>query len=378
MMDNEALMREALNEAQKALYMTYPNPRVGALLVVDGTIMARGYHHEAGGPHAEVECLRNAREKGIDPKGATLVVTLEPCKHMGKTPPCTEAILSAGIDQVVIGTSDPTPEAGGGAEILESNGVRVIRGVLEEECRELIRDFLLWKTEKRPFVILKMAETMDGRIATRTGHSQWISSPESRVLVHRLRSMVAQKGGLILIGGKTFRQDNPSLTVRLSGEENTKSPLACVFTSHLPNATDDYFLIRERPGETIFLSSAAAAASPQAAELRKIGVRVFPVPQFLNGSTDLKGLLRQLYAELSCPYILCEGGGFLGLSLLEEGLVDEFHLHLAPLFLADNEALPLFSGKMPLSLQEGMVFRTSSISLCGPDVHIVLRPKAGE
>lgn len=371
-------MQEAIRQAQRSQWLTYPNPCVGAVLVQDEKIVARGWHHVAGQPHAEVECLNDAREKGIDPALCTLVVTLEPCKHQGKTPPCTEAILKAGIKKVVIGYLDPTDEAGGGAEILREHGLEVVGPVCAEACRDLIADFLVWKTMDRPYLLLKMAATMDGRIATRTGQSQWISCEASREAVHRLRQKIGQAGGLVLVGGKTFRQDNPQLTFRLPDQPQTPQPLACVLTSHLPQARDEFALLQERPKETIFLASAAAAASTQAQELRKLGVRVFPIPQYINGSTDLRGLLKNLYHELHCPYVLCEGGGELAVSLLEEQLVDEFHLHLAPTFLADNDALPLFTNRMPLTLAEAIFLRCTGCEQVGNDVHILLRPKVHE
>ncbi|MCR5814881.1 MAG: bifunctional diaminohydroxyphosphoribosylaminopyrimidine deaminase/5-amino-6-(5-phosphoribosylamino)uracil reductase RibD [Desulfovibrio sp.] len=371
-------MQAAIKAASQSQWLTHPNPCVGAVLVRDEQIVAQGWHHAAGKPHAEVECLRDASDKGLDPSLCTLVVTLEPCKHFGKTPPCTEAILKAGIKKVVIGCMDPTSEAGGGAEILRAAGVEVIGPVCEESCRDLIADFLVWKNEARPYLILKMAATMDGRIATRTGQSQWISCAESRESVHRLRQKIGQAKGLVLVGGKTFRLDNPHLTYRLPDAAPTPQPLACIFTSHLPQDKDEFWLLQERPEETIFLSSAAAAASTQAQELRKRGVRVFPVPQYSNGTTDLRGLLKTLYRELNCPYVLCEGGGELAISLLEEQLVDEFHLHLAPTFLADNDAMPLFNNRMPLTLAEAISLRCTQTRLVGNDVHVLLRPRPDE
>ena len=210
-------MREALALAENGRWSACPNPTVGAVLVRDGQVVARGWHHAAGQPHAEVECLRDAQRQGIDPAQCTLVVTLEPCNHYGKTPPCSEAVLAAGIKRVVIGLYDPTPKAAGGAERLRAAGVEVIGPVCERECRDQVADFLAWQ-QGRPYVILKMAATMDGRIATRTGHSRWVSSEGSRALVHRLRAGIGRAGGAVLVGGGTFRADNPCLTARIPGE----------------------------------------------------------------------------------------------------------------------------------------------------------------
>ncbi|MBQ7608423.1 MAG: bifunctional diaminohydroxyphosphoribosylaminopyrimidine deaminase/5-amino-6-(5-phosphoribosylamino)uracil reductase RibD [Desulfovibrionaceae bacterium] len=373
--DYTPFMREALNKASNARYMTYPNPSVGALLLRDCAIVASGWHTKAGAAHAEIECLRDAQKKGIDPKGCTLIVTLEPCRHFGKTPPCTEAIIKAGITRVVFGLRDPTEQAGGGAEVLRSAGIEVLGPICEEACRDMLADFLVWTKEKRPYTLLKMAETLDGRIATRTGHSQWISSEESRQVVHRLRATIAQRGGVVLVGGRTFTQDNPRLTARIDGA--IKNPRACVLTSTLPDPGAPYALLRDRPNETIFFTTKEEASSKKADSLRAMGVCVFSLP-YTDGLCDLKALFATLFCECHAPYVLCEGGGFLGLRLLTSRLVDEFHLHLAPILLADNNALPLFSGLSPLTIAHALRLRCTQCQTVGEDVHLLLRPKLCE
>lgn len=377
-------MLHALSLAEKGRWLTCPNPTVGAVLVRQGQIVAEGWHRAYGQAHAEVECLHDAQVKGINPAECSLVVTLEPCNHYGKTPPCTEAIITAGIPHVVIGTRDPNPKATGGIEKLQSHGIRVEYGVCEQACRDSIADFLLWHNSARPFVILKMAATLDGRIATRSGHSQWISGEESRTLVHRLRAGVGSCGGAVLIGGGTFRADNPKLTVR---NDNTLAchPLACILTSRLPVPTADSYLLQQRPHETLFLASPAAAASPNAHALRDMGVRVWSVPpqeknprntasSSPNQSPDLEALLCRIRQEAQCPYVLCEGGGMLALSLLENSLVDMFMLHMAPVILGDNEARPLFTGRSPLNMAEALRLRITETQMCGQDLHVTLRP----
>ncbi len=183
-------------------------------------MLAGGWHRRYGGPHAEPECLADARAKGVDPAGCTLYVTLEPCNHHGKTPPCTRAILEAGVREVVVGTADPNPVAGGGADFLRANGVAVRLGVEEALCRELIADFLVWQRTDRPYVYLKLASTLDGRIATRTGHSRWISGPESRAAVHALRARCQA----VIVGGGPLRADAPRLPVRLPGDVPAPGP----------------------------------------------------------------------------------------------------------------------------------------------------------
>ncbi len=369
-------MRRAIYLAQKSRYAVFPNPMVGAVLVKDTCIVAEGWHKQYGGAHAEIECLQNAKENNVDISDCTLVVTLEPCHHHGKTPPCTEAIVQAGIKRVAIGTRDPNPIASGGIEFLQSKGIEVTLGVEEELCRDLVADFIVHREGIRPYVMLKMASTIDGRIATRSGHSQWISCEQSRQRLQQLRANIARCGGVIIVGGGTFRSDNPRLTVR-EAPEDTPQPLACVVTSRLPEANLDNYLLKNRPTQTIFFTSPAGAASPRAKALEQMGVRVWsensssptkPLP-------SLKSLLARLRSELDCNYALCEGGGKLALSFLEQGLIDEFHLHLNPSVLGDNEAAPIFDGRSPLNMDEALRLRITSYNLCDQDMHITLRPK---
>ena len=371
--DYAPFMREALALAQEGRFTACPNPTVGAVLVRDGRIVAGGFHRAAGDDHAEVACLKNAAEGSRETVGATLVVTLEPCKHCGKTPPCTDAILAAGIARGVGGLADPNPLAGGGSVRLREAGVEVIEGVLEQECRDLVADFLVWQETDRPYVILKMAATLDGRIAARNGQSRWIGSAASRRKVQQWRAGVGHCGGVVLVGGGTFRADNPRLTARDASVAGPQ-PLACVVTSCLPRADDAAFLPAERPLQTIFFTSPAAAGSVEAERLRRRGVRVLDYGYGPHDGADFAALMRTLRQETGSPYVLCEGGGRLALSLLEADMADEFRLHLAPSILGDNEAFPLFTGRAPLGMDEALRMRVSETSLCGGDVHLVLRP----
>lgn len=372
--DFAPFMREAIALAQKGRFRVCPNPTVGAVLVRDGQVVARGWHKGAGKAHAEIDCLDNARMEGVESRGATMVVTLEPCKHYGKTPPCTGTLLEAGIARLVYGAHDPNPEASGGAEILAGAGVVVTGPVLERECLDLIADFTIWQTTQRPYVILKLASTLDGRIATRNGHSRWISSEASRRMVHKLRAGIGMCGGAILVGGGTFRSDNPSLVSRVDEDSGSPQPLACILTSRLPKAEAEFHLLRERPQDTIFFASPAATASTTAEALRKIGCRVLPLGPNVRGTPDFSLMLKEMRQTLGCPYVLCEGGGRLALSLLEAGYIDEFHLHLAPIILGDNDAKPLFNGRAPLSLEEALNMRLCSSAICDGDAHLLLRP----
>ncbi len=374
--DFSPYMRHAIKLAEAGRYLVYPNPTVGAVLIKDGCIVAEGFHGEYGGPHAEIVCLDNAKRENVDVSACTLVVTLEPCNHHGKTPPCTEAIVQAGIKHVVIGTRDPNPVAKGGIEFLQSKGVEITLGVEEVPCRDLIADFLVHQAGQLPYVMLKMASTLDGRIATRSGHSKWISCEDSRQKTQKLRADIANCGGVIIVGGGTFREDNPRLTVHNS-KEGSPQPLACVVTSRLPEAHLENYLLQHRAKQTIFYTSPAAAASPKAKALEKLGARVWSENPDSPTQTlpSLRALLLRLKAELNCSYVLCEGGGKLALSFLEQGLINEFYLHMAPTVLGDNEASPIFDGRSPLHMDEAIGLRITDYKMCCSDIHITLRPK---
>jgi diaminohydroxyphosphoribosylaminopyrimidine deaminase/5-amino-6-(5-phosphoribosylamino)uracil reductase len=366
----------ALNGRGKAA----PNPCVGAVLTREGRIVARGWHTAYGAPHAEVECLADARRRGVDPAGATLFVTLEPCNHQGKTPPCTEAVLAAGIARVVVGAPDPNPDVpGGGAQYLRSRGVEVEVGVLEERCRDLIDDFVLLKRQDRTYNLLKMASTLDGKIAARGGRPEAVSSPESLACVHVLRSQV----DAILVGSNTFFGDNPSLTCRpdLAPEalargvfENLRQPRAVVVSTRLPKPVAIYNLLREDPARVIFWTTAASVDTPEAGFLRDRGCSVWSLPD-KDGRFDLEPGFIRLRQELSCHLTMCEGGGGLAMTLVEQGLVDEFQLFLAPRIVGDGQAKCLFSGRNVRSLTEAIDYRVADMGRCGPDMLLTLKPR---
>ena len=374
-------MLQAVALAESSRWDTAPNPPVGALLVKDGQVLALGRHEVAGGPHAEAAALADAAQKGVNPAECTLVVTLEPCAHHGKTPPCSEAILKAGIKHVVVGALDPNPKAHGGVERLRGEGLRVETGVAEEECLDLIDNFITWQTTEFPYTILKLASTMDGRIATRTGHSKWITSPETLGRVHELRRHMQA----VIVGGNTFYQDDPKLTCRPDGNAQgcEKQPLAVVVTSRLPAAGASYYLLKNRPQETVFWTTVAAAASPKAEALRRIGVRVLGLSSSpkanargygMRAELNLAEGLRSLRTEHDCWHVLCEGGGRLGLSFLDKGLTRELHLHLAPKILGDNEATPLFDGRAPITMDEALALRITNARSSGKDIMLTMRP----
>jgi len=375
----ERFMLAAVGLAKPGRGRTAPNPCVGAVLVKDGEIKAQGWHQEYGGPHAEIEAIRDARKKGLDPALCTLFVTLEPCNHTGKTPPCTHAVLEAGIKHVVVGTRDPNIGVpGGGVEFLRENGVEVETGVAKEACRDLIADFMVWNTTPGTYNTLKLASTLDGRIATRTGDSKWISGEESRRSVHALRSYV----GAVIVGGNTFYTDNPRLTCRKGQDaKGAVQPWAVVVTSRLPAPDDDFFLLRERAPETVFWTSKQASESSQADSLRALGCRVWGLGPLDSPEGDVRGgfdfapAFARLREECGIWYTLCEGGGSLALSFLAQGLMHEFRLFLAPKILGDERAKPLFSGREIQRMDEAYSLRLAESGTSGEDVLLILRPK---
>ncbi|GAB7023882.1 bifunctional diaminohydroxyphosphoribosylaminopyrimidine deaminase/5-amino-6-(5-phosphoribosylamino)uracil reductase RibD [Salidesulfovibrio brasiliensis] len=353
---------------------TAPNPCVGAVLVHDGRIVAEGWHTRVGRLHAERECLADATEKGvlerISAADCTLYVTLEPCNHHGRTPPCTEAILEAGIGEVVVGFRDPNPVAAGGIERLESAGVRVHTGVLEQQCRDLVADFLLWQQTGRTYNILKLAATLDGKIAAADGCPEPVSCPESFEAVQGIRSFV----DAVVVGGETFRNDNPSLTCRCAAlPESFRQPLAVVVTSALPSPDADRKLVRERPQDLIFWTGEAQASSAEADDLRQRGVRVLGLPQGADGLLLEPGF-EWLRRECGCHYTMVEGGGRLALSLTLQGLADEIDYFLAPRILGDATARSAFSGRNGIRIADAIDYRISRVAQSGNDIRLTLMP----
>ena len=363
-------MLHAVRLALQAKGQTAPNPCVGAVLTKGGITAAGGWHKGPGLPHAEVEAISQAREKGWDLTGLTLWVTLEPCNHQGRTPPCTQAILEAGISRVIIGVLDPNPDvAGGGAERLRRHGVQVVVGDEEQACLDLISDFRAWTMEHRPFVRLKLASTLDGRIATRTGHSAWVTGEAARQRVHCMRS----NSQAVLIGGRTMNADNPRLTNRfIQGEQQ---PWAVVVTRGLPQPDSDLYLLQNRPRGLVFLTSKEQAASDHALALGRLGVSVWDLPSLQGGGLDLRAGLQRIHKDLGCTELLCEGGGRLGMALMQGELVDELHLVLAPKVMGDQSGVSVLSGRQVMSMDEAVHWRLSSHEQVGEDLWLVYRPR---
>ncbi len=360
---HEPWMTRALQLARRGEWLTRPNPPVGAVVVKNGRIVGEGYHRRAGGPHAEIVALRRA---GRQARGGTLYVTLEPCSTWGRTPPCTDAILASGVRHVVVSATDPNPRhAGRGLRFLRRKGVRVTKDVCRAEGLELIEPFARWVEEGRPFVTLKLAMTVDGRIADRTGNSRWLSSPASRRRVQGLRR--AADG--ILVGRGTVKQDNPSLLPRPSGGRRPFRLVAAT-RGDIPRASN--VLCDGHAAQTIVFVGARCGKAARS-RLDSQGCRVVLLPQ--NGRRiALRSLLRWA-GRLGLLQVLCEGGGEMAASLMNERLVDRYIFFITPCALGGGESIGAIGGRGWL-IKKGMpALRFVSCRRVGPDVMIEARPK---
>jgi diaminohydroxyphosphoribosylaminopyrimidine deaminase/5-amino-6-(5-phosphoribosylamino)uracil reductase len=318
-MSDIEFMKRSLKLARRGAGKTSPNPLVGAIIVKGDRIVGEGYYRYFGGKHAEVNAIENA---GEDVRGATMYVTLEPCCHYGRTPPCTEAIIANKIGHVVIGMLDPDKRVSGrSVEILRGRGIDCTVGVLEEECRSLNESYIKHRSTGMPFVTVKFAQTLDGRIASSTGHSRWISSPASRKLGHKLRS----RHDAILVGIGTVVKDNSQLTVRLV---KGKNPLRIVLDSTLRIPLEAAVLTEQEKAKTI-IATTDNAPRDTAVILNKMGIEVLTVSGDTYGDIDLRQLLKIL-GERSISSILVEGGAATITSFLRLGLADRLVVFTAP------------------------------------------------
>ena len=356
-MSDEIFMRETLRIAKNALGRTSPNPLVGAVIVKDGKIIAEGWHRQAGTPHAEIHALNMAGELA---KGATLYVNLEPCSHFGRTPPCAKAIIDAGIKKVVAAMSDPNPKvAGRGFELLKNAGIEVQVGVLADEAEKLNEIFIKWITKNLPFVTMKFAASLDGKISTVTGESQWISCEESRKFVHHLRDINAG----IMVGVNTVLMDNPSLTTRIDGG---KSPVRIVVDS-MARTPIDAKVICDDQAETIIAVTTSAPAGKLSA-LRNSGVEIIIAGD--GPKVDLEILMRELAAR-EITSVLLEGGGTLNFSMLEAGFVDKVYTFIAPKILGGKNAPTAVAGAGFKNLADAIQFKNIRTEKIGTDILIV-------
>ena len=324
-------MKRALDLARLAWGMTSPNPMVGAVVVKNGRIIGEGYHHKAGTPHAEVHALRAA---GADARGADIYVTLEPCSTYGRTPPCTEAIKSAGIKRVIAATEDfNSKHAGNGFKILQAADIEVKVGVCQREAQELNKAFFSYITRRRPYVILKMAMTLDGKIATASGDSKWITSADARNRVQQLRKW----SDAIMVGGETLRLDRPGLVVRDPADWQCRLQ-KIIFTRMSLQQVQSYF-----PDDKTVMT-----AAPETPEQWQ---------EFLH---DL--------AAKDITALLLEGGGGLAAAALQNRAVDEVEFHIAPKILTGRNSRPVVGGNDPFTLAEALDLDKLKIRRAGRDV----------
>ena len=349
-------MAEALALAERGLYTTTPNPRVGAVVVRDGAVIGRGFHDRAGGPHAEIVALAEAGERA---RGATVYVTLEPCSHHGRTPPCADALAAAGVARVAAAMADPNPLARHGADRLRAAGIRVDLGLMESEARELNVGFVARLERGRPWVRLKVAATLDGRTALAGGESRWITGEEARRDGHRWRARACA----VLTGIGTVRDDDPELTVR--AVETPRQPLKILVDSRLEVS----------PAAKLFASgrvlvAAAVEDREKSARLAERGAEVLAMPNDA-GKVDLRALMVEL-ARRELNEIHVEAGTKLNGSLVAAGVVDELVVYLAP-SLVGGSGRGMFDLPAPASLDARTQLALRDVTRIGEDLRIVAR-----
>ncbi|MCK5313239.1 MAG: bifunctional diaminohydroxyphosphoribosylaminopyrimidine deaminase/5-amino-6-(5-phosphoribosylamino)uracil reductase RibD [Desulfobacteraceae bacterium] len=359
--NDKKYMEQALSLAQKGKGLTSPNPAVGAVVVKDNIVVGQGWHRRAGLAHAEVEAINDA---GSDAKQSTIYVTLEPCNHHGKTPPCTEKIINAGISRVVIGCKDPNPDVrGNGIQRLKDNKIDVEMSSLNKEAETLIEDFA-WYTcnDKKPFVTLKCASTIDGKIAASTGDSKWITNKISREYVHKLR----HENDAILIGAGTLRADNPSLTSRIDGFES-KDPTRVILDPNLSIDLNANLLTQGSNAPTIIATSKDASQSKKKS-LVKIGVTIIEVP-YENKQFNLSFLLEKL-GQMNIVSLLVEGGSNVISTFLKAGLINKALFFIAPKIYGGSDGIPICSGAGPKFMKDAINLVDISVSRFEEDILI--------
>lgn len=353
----ERYMSRALSLAKRGLGRTSPNPMVGAVIVKDGQIVGEGFHRAPGEPHAEVEAIKVAGDKT---EGAELYVTLEPCNHYGRTPPCTLAIMAAGIKKVYYGIDDPNPTViGGGADTLRKAGVEVVGPIIKDRCTAINEVYLTNVTLRRPFVILKLAMSLDGRIATKTGASKWITSEESRQKVHRIRDRVSA----IMVGIQTVLDDNPSLTTRLKGVQG-RDPIRIVADSSLRTPPDAAIFNAASPAGVI-IATRKDPPTRLKARLEKKGARIVQTDS--PDKVNLPDLFFQIY-RMGITSVLIEGGAGLAWGALDARVVDRCSFFYAPIIIGGKSAPSGIGGAGINHLEEAPRLVNVKSLKVGPDI----------
>lgn len=357
---DQRYMAQALALAERGLYGTTPNPRVGCVLVRDGAVLAEGWHARAGGPHAEAAAIAEASARGVSLRGATAYVTLEPCNHQGRTPPCARALIEAGVARVVIAMADPNPTASGGMQALREAGITVECGLLQAEAEALNPGFIARVTRQRPWVRMKIAASLDGRTALADGRSQWITGAAARQDGHQWRARACA----ILTGIGTVRDDDPQLNVR--DVDTTRQPLRVVIDSRLETPLSARIL---QGSKTLLLSAIDDPAREAAYAVR--GVEVERVPSNAQGKTDLPLVLETL-ARRGINELHVEAGAKLNGSLLREGCVDELLVYLAPSVIGDT-GLGMFALPPLAELAAQQRLQFTDVRQIGDDLRILAR-----
>ncbi|MPQ44095.1 bifunctional diaminohydroxyphosphoribosylaminopyrimidine deaminase/5-amino-6-(5-phosphoribosylamino)uracil reductase RibD [Clostridium tarantellae] len=351
-------MKLAIELAKKGEGNVNPNPLVGAIIVKDNKVISTGYHEHYGGNHAEVNAFNNAKE---DVSGATLYVTLEPCSHYGKTPPCAQRIIKEKIKKVVIGCIDFNPiVSGNGVRILKEAGIEVITNVLEEECKKINEIFNKYIVKKKPFIVMKWAMSLDGKIATYTGESKWISGEASRQQVHKLRNKVTA----IMVGVDTVIKDNPLLTCRV---ENGKNPIRIIVDSNLRTPIGCNIVATSKEIKTI-ITTKKSVNKNKAILLQEKGVEIIYTKEKEN-KVDLNDLMCIL-GEMKIDSILLEGGATLNFSALQCGIVDKVQVYISPKVIGGEQSKTPIEGKGIKFLKDAFKLKDMTFSYVDEDIFI--------
>ena len=362
-------MSQALAEAHNALYLSNPNPRVGCIIVKDGEVIGRGHTQRVGGPHAEVQALADVKSKGLDPARSTIYVTLEPCNHTGRTPPCVDALIAAKPAMVIVAMSDPNPLVGGkGLERLKAAGIDVRCGLLESEAQALNRGFISRMTRGLPWVRMKIAASLDGKTALPNGQSQWITGPLARADGHHWRAQACA----ILTGVGTVKEDDPSLDVR--DVKTERQPWRIIVDSKLETPLNAKVLSKPQASGVILVCASLDSQESQdkAKAFEALGVEVLAIAN-ANGKVDLPKLFTYLAKERHMNEIHVEAGFKLNGSLLRENCVDELLLYYAPFFMGEGIGMANIS---PLTnLDQGQDWQIIDQTLFGSDLRLRLSKK---
>lgn len=358
-------MKRAIQLALRGRITCRPNPMVGAVIVKDGAVIGEGWHKVCGSLHAERNAIADMKNRGFDARGATLYVTLEPCCHYGRTAPCTEAIIENGFSKVVIGSRDPNPLVSGkGVQILRNAGIEVVQDYMKEQCDALNPVFFHYITTKTPYVRLKYAMTLDGKVATKTGASKWISGPQSLKLVHKMRN----ENYAIMVGSGTVLADNPLLTCRIRGGRN---PIRIICDSHLRIPLDCNLVKTASQVRTIVVTTEKMALSDKAEDIRKAGVEVLEAGNAAR--VNLNTLMVKL-GQMEIDSLLLEGGATLAGSALEAGIINEIHTFIAPKVFGGKAKSPV-EGLGVETPDSAFMFEVKSVKRVGNDILVISRKK---